>query len=148
MLSQKAKYAMRALLYLARAEPDRPVFISEIAEEQSVPKKFLELILLDLKRHGLVHSQRGKKGGYFLAKPPSQIFFGQVIRIIDGPLAQLPCASRTAYRRCDDCADERTCEIRRVLLEVRDSTARILDNTSLADVMVKGTAELVEGAGI
>ncbi|HVO01346.1 MAG TPA: Rrf2 family transcriptional regulator, partial [Candidatus Cybelea sp.] len=76
------------------------------------------------------------------------IFFGQVIRIIDGPLAQLPCASRTAYRRCDDCKDETTCEIRRVLLQVRDSTARILDNTSLADVMVAPPTELVEGAGI
>ena len=142
MLSQKAKYAMRALLYLARAELDRPVFISEIADQQSVPKKFLELILLDLKRHGLVHSQRGKKGGYLLAKPPSQIFFGQVIRIIDGPLAQLPCASRTAYRRCDDCQDEKTCEIRKVLLQVRDSTARILDNTSLSDVMTGRAPEL------
>ncbi|HVY99443.1 MAG TPA: Rrf2 family transcriptional regulator [Dongiaceae bacterium] len=148
MLSQKAKYAMRALLYLARAEPEVPVFISEIADQQSVPKKFLELILLDLKRHGLVHSQRGKKGGYLLARPPSQIFFGQVIRIIDGPLAQLPCASRTAYRRCDDCQDEKTCEIRKVLLQVRDSTARILDNTSLSDVMTGRTAELVAGAGI
>jgi Rrf2 family protein len=148
MLSQKAKYAMRALLYLAQAQPERPVFISEIADQQSVPKKFLELILLDLKRHGLVHSYRGKKGGYMLAKGADKIFFGQVIRIIDGPLAQLPCASRTAYRRCDDCSDEKSCEIRRVLLEVRDSTARILDNTSLADVMVKGQAELVEGAGI
>jgi len=148
MLSQKAKYAMRALLYLAHAEPDRPVFISEIAEQQAVPKKFLELILLDLKRHGLVHSYRGKNGGYLLAKPPETIFFGQVIRIIDGPLAQLPCASRTAYRRCDDCKDETTCEIRRVLLQVRDSTARILDNTSLADVMVAAPTELVEGAGI
>jgi len=142
MLSQKAKYAMRALLYLARAELDRPVFISEIADQQSVPKKFLELILLDLKRHGLVHSQRGKKGGYLLGKPPSQVFFGQVIRIIDGPLAQLPCASRTAYRRCDDCQDEKTCEIRKVLLQVRDSTARILDNTSLSDVMTGRAPEL------
>ena len=148
MLSQKAKYAMRALLYLAQAQPENPVFISEIADQQSVPKKFLELILLDLKRHGLVHSYRGKKGGYALAKTADKIFFGQVIRIIDGPLAQLPCASRTAYRRCDDCENEQTCEIRRVMLQVRDSTARILDNTSLADVMVKGTAELVEGAGI
>jgi Rrf2 family protein len=148
MLSQKAKYAMRALLYLAKAAPDQPVFIAEIADEQSVPKKFLELILLDLKRHGLVHSYRGKKGGYLLAKRPDQIFFGQVIRIIDGPLAQLPCASRTAYRRCDDCENEQTCEIRQVLLRVRDSTARILDNTSLADVMIGHSAELVAGAGI
>ena len=148
MLSQKAKYAMRALLYLARAELERPVFISEIADQQSVPKKFLELILLDLKRHGLVHSQRGKKGGYLLAKPPSQIFFGQVIRIIDGPLAQLPCASRTAYRRCDDCQDEKTCEIRKVLLQVRDSTARILDNTSLSDVMTGRAPELVAGSDL
>jgi Rrf2 family protein len=148
MLSQKAKYAMRALLYLAQAQPERPVFISEIADQQSVPKKFLELILLDLKRHGLVHSYRGKKGGYALAKTPDKIYFGQVIRIIDGPLAQLPCASRTAYRRCDDCENEQTCEIRGVMLQVRDSTAKILDNTSLSDVMVKGTTELVEGAGI
>jgi Rrf2 family protein len=148
MLSQKAKYAMRALLYLAQAKPEHPVFISEIADQQSVPKKFLELILLDLKRHGLVHSYRGKKGGYALAQTPDKIHFGQVIRIIDGPLAQLPCASRTAYRRCDDCENEQTCEIRKVMLQVRDSTARILDNTSLADVMVKGTAELVAGAGI
>jgi Rrf2 family protein len=139
---------MRALLYLAQAQPENPVFISEIADQQSVPKKFLELILLDLKRHGLVHSYRGKKGGYALAKAPDQIYFGQVIRIIDGPLAQLPCASRTAYRRCDDCENEQTCEIRRVMLQVRDSTAKILDNTSLADVMVKGSTELVEGAGI
>ena len=148
MLSQKAKYAMRALLYLAQAQPERPVFISEIADQQSVPKKFLELILLDLKRHGLVHSYRGKKGGYALAKTPDKIYFGQVIRIIDGPLAQLPCASRTAYRRCEDCQDEKTCEIRKVLLQVRDSTARILDNTSLSDVMTGRTAELVAGAGI
>jgi Rrf2 family protein len=139
---------MRALLYLAQAEAERPVFISEIADQQAVPKKFLELILLDLKRHGLVHSYRGKKGGYRLAKAPEKIFFGQVIRIIDGPLAQLPCASRTAYRRCDDCQDEQTCEIRQVLLRVRDSTARILDSTSLADVMTNAPAELVAGAGI
>jgi Rrf2 family protein len=148
MLSQKAKYAMRALLFLAREESDRPVFISEIAEQQAVPKKFLELILLDLKRHGLVHSYRGKKGGYALAKRPDEISFGQVIRIIDGPLAQIPCASRTAYRRCDDCADEKTCEIRRVLLQVRDSTAKILDNTSLADVLDGAGLELAAGAGI
>ena len=148
MLSQKAKYAMRALLYLAQARPEHPVFISEIADRKSVPKKFLELILLDLKRHGLVHSTRGKRGGYALAQTPDRIFFGQVIRIIDGPLAQLPCASRTAYRRCDDCEDERSCEIRRVLLEVRDSTARILDGTSLADMMAQDSSELLEDAGI
>lgn len=148
MLSQKAKYAMRALLYLARAEPEQPVLISEISERQAVPRKFLEMILLELKRHGVVHSYRGKYGGYALARRPDDIFFGQVIRLIDGPLAQLPCASKTAYRRCDDCEDEETCAIRRILGEVRDSTARILDHTSLADVMGGKVADLVQGAGI
>ena len=148
MLTRKSKYGLKALLMLAEAPERGPVPIAELAERQQISQKFLEAILLDLKRHGLVHSLRGKKGGYLLAKPAESIFFGQVIRIIDGPLAQLPCASRTAYRRCDDCQDERTCEIRRVLLRVRDSTARILDNTSLADVMVAGPGELVAGAGI
>ncbi len=147
MLSQKAKYAMRALLYLAKAEPKRPVLISEISERQVVPRKFLEMILLELKRAGVVHSYRGKHGGYALAKPPEEIFFGHIIRLIDGPLAQLPCASKTAYRRCDDCEDEETCAIRHVLQQVRDSTARILDHTSLADVLGGNVANLISGAG-
>jgi Rrf2 family protein len=135
MLSQKAKYAIRALLYLAGAESAQPIGIAEIAEAQSVPRKFLELILLEMKREGFVHSARGKKGGYALAREPQEIYLGDVVRKLDGPLAALPCASLTAYRRCRDCADEATCSIRRVFREVRDASAAILDRTSLAEML-------------
>jgi Rrf2 family protein len=148
MLSQKAKYAMRALLYLAQSEPEQPVLIGDIAEQQAVPRKFLELILLELKRNGLVRSFRGKHGGYILARQPQEIYFGHVIRLIDGPLAQLPCASKTAYRRCDDCQDEATCAIRKVLKQVREASSQILDHTSLADVMSQNAPSLDLGANI
>lgn len=134
MLSQKAKYALRALMMLADAPPQELVLVQEIAERQNVPRKFLELILLELKRHGFVFSQRGRSGGYSLARPADTITFGQVIRAMDGPLAPLPCASVTGYRRCADCADERTCAIRKVMRRVRDAMAEILDKTTLADV--------------
>ena len=113
-----------------------------------MPRKFLELILLELKRNGLVRSFRGKNGGYILAKQPGDIYFGHVIRLIDGPLAQLPCASKTAYRRCDDCQDEATCAIRKVLRQVRDASSRILDSTSLADAMNQATPKFDLGANI
>ena len=148
MLSQKAKYAMRALLYLAQAKSEEPVGIAEIAAKQAVPRKFLELILLELKRNGFVQSFRGKHGGYALAKSPEDIHFGEVIRLIDGPLAALPCASLTAYRRCVDCEDEATCVIRRILKQVRDASSSILDRTSLSDVLDGRAAELVMGDGI
>jgi len=135
LLSQKAKYALRALLMLARQPQGELVLIGDIAEEQSVPRKFLELILLDLRKHGLLFSQRGRGGGYTLARPPDAITFGQVVRIMDGPIAPLPCASITGYRRCADCKDERTCEIRRVMRDVRDAMAEILDRTTLADAV-------------
>ena len=135
MLSPKAKYALRALLMLARQPQGELVLIGDIAEEQSVPRKFLELILLDLRKHGLLFSQRGRGGGYMLARPASAITFGQVVRIMDGPIAPLPCASVTGYRRCADCKDERTCEIRRVMRDVRDAMAEILDRTTLADAV-------------
>jgi Rrf2 family protein len=135
LLSQKAKYALRALLSLARHEEGELVLVADIAEDQHLPRKFLELILLELKKHGILHSQRGKGGGYCLAKPAAQITFGQVIRIMDGPLAPLPCASITGYRRCADCGDEKTCEIRKVMRRVRDAMAEILDRTSIADAI-------------
>ncbi|WP_374310967.1 Rrf2 family transcriptional regulator [Dongia sp.] len=148
MLSQKAKYAMRALLYLAKAQSAEPVGIAEIAAKQAVPRKFLELILLELKRNGFVQSFRGKHGGYALAKAPEEIHFGEVIRLIDGPLAALPCASLTAYRRCVDCEDEATCVIRRILKQVRDASSSILDRTSLSDVLDGRAGELIMGDGI
>ena len=109
---QKAKYALRALLHLAEAPQGEAVLISEIATRHDIPKKFLEQILLDLKNHGVVQSWRGRSGGYALLKPASEISFGQVLRIIDGPLAPLPCLSRVAYRKCSDCHDESACALR------------------------------------
>jgi Rrf2 family protein len=107
--------------------------IAEIATEARVPRKFLEQILLELKKRGMLHSVRGKHGGYTLGRPPDKISFAEVIRAIDGPLALSPCVSVTAYRRCDDCVDEATCVLRKVLLAVRDSTANILETRTLSD---------------
>src|ERR1700744_2423035 len=109
MLSQKARYALRALFALSAGDASRPAQIADIAASARVPRKFLELILLDLKKRGLVHSLRGKHGGYLLGRPASEIKVADVIRAIDGPLALAPCASRNAYRRCDDCVDDTVC---------------------------------------
>lgn len=139
MISQKAKYALRALVALAKAEnPSETLFISDIAEQQCIPKKFLEQILLDLKRHGIVVSRRGKAGGYLLLKNPSEITFGQVLRIIEGPIAPLPCLSRTAYRRCEDCQGEENCEVRQVFARVAEATRAVLDTTTIADCIAPG----------
>jgi len=135
MISQKAKYALRALVALARAPEGEAIFIGDIAESQSIPKKFLEQILLDLKHHGIVMSRRGKAGGYALLKRPEEITFSQVLRIIDGPIAPLPCLSIIAYRRCADCKDEQTCEVRRVFAGVADATRAVLDKSTLADAI-------------
>jgi len=137
MLSMKAKYGLRAMLLLARKYGQGPILISDIAEKEAIPKKFLELILLELRNKGCLHSRKGKGGGYYLGKSPHEISMGEIIRILDGPLAPIPCVSLTAYRRCTDCPDERTCGIRVVMKEVRDSTAKILDGTTLADVLLR-----------
>jgi Rrf2 family protein len=133
-ISKKAKYGLRALYALARRYGAGPVMVRTLAEEEQIPKKFLELILLELKNSGIVASRQGKLGGYLLNKPPQEITLGRVIRIIDGPLAPLPCASETAYHKCEECIDEKTCGTRLVMRQVRDATALILDNTTLADV--------------
>jgi Rrf2 family protein len=135
MISQKAKYALRALIALARSDVDRPLQISEIAKLQAIPKKFLELILLDLKGAKLVVSKRGKQGGYLLERAADDITFGEVLRLIDGPIAPLPCLSQTAYRRCEDCDGESDCEIRHVFARVAESTRNILFNTTIADAL-------------
>ena len=106
MISQRAKYAFRALIALAEAPPGTSLMISEISRQQVIPKKFLEQILLELKRAGIVDSRRGRLGGYILARAPERVTFGDVLRLIDGPIALLPCLSKIAYRRCTDCADE------------------------------------------
>jgi Rrf2 family protein len=135
MISQKARYALRALVALARA--DDSMMIAEIADQQRIPRKFLEQILLDLKHHGIVASRRGRLGGYGLLMPPDQITFGRVLRIVDGPIAPLPCLSRIAYRRCADCQTETACEIRRVFAKVADSARDVLDRTTIADALVE-----------
>ena len=135
MISKKAKYGLKALLMLARVHGEDPVLIVDISKKERIPKKFLELILLELKRHGLVQSKKGKGGGYFLARNPGSITLGDVIRFLDGPIALVPCVSRTAYQKCDDCDDEATCGIRIVMKEVRDAMGLILDGTTLADVV-------------
>ena len=148
MLSQKARYALRALYALAAKPAGTPIMIAEIAAEARVPRKFLEQILLDLKRRGIVHSRRGKLGGYALAKSPDKISFADIIRTIDGPLALSPCVSVTAYRRCSDCTDEATCVTRRVLLAVRDATAGILERRTLAEALpAMGTKKSRRRAG-
>lgn len=135
MISQKAKYALRALIALARS--NGALVTAEIAQAQAIPRKFLEQILLDMKRVGLVQSRRGKFGGYALLKPAEEITFGQVLRLIDGPIAPLPCLSRIAYRRCDDCGEEESCEIRRVFARVAESARAVLDETTIADAMAE-----------
>lgn len=135
MLSHKTKYALKAALVLAKEYGQGPVLIADIARRENIPPKFLELILLELKNQGILQSKKGKGGGYFLGRPPQSISVGQIVRIVEGPLALLPCVSRTAYMRCVECRDERSCGIRIVMKDVRDATAKILDSTSLADVL-------------
>jgi Rrf2 family protein len=132
--SRKSKYGLKALLVLAREGGDGPVQVSELARREAIPKKFLEAILLELNRHGFVQSRKGKGGGYFLRRPAGDITFGEVIRVLEGPLAAVPCVSQTAYSECSECIDEVSCGVRLAMKEVRDATAAILDNTSLSDV--------------
>lgn len=140
MLTKKAKYAMKALLCLAREYGKGPVLIADLADRERIPRKFLELILLDLKGHGFVGSRKGRGGGYFLARDPSGLTLGETLRAVEGPLAPVPCVSQTAYRRCDDCRDEQTCGVRLVMKEVRDATAALLDGATLADVVARTDA--------
>lgn len=135
MLSKRAKYGLKALLALARNRDAQPTRISDLARDEHIPKKFLELILLDLKKHGLVDSRKGVGGGYVLGKPADLITMGEVVRILDGPLAPIACVSQTAYERCPDCPDEQACGVRFVMKQVRDGIADILDNTAINDVI-------------
>ncbi len=141
MLSKKAKYALIAMLALARDYGKKPVHISDLSKKEGLPKKYTELILLELKNHGFLQSKKGKGGGYWLRKPPSEISLGNIIRLIDGPLAPVPCVSVTAYEKCAECKDERSCCIRSVMKDVRNSIAQILDSTSLEDTVNRAGSE-------
>lgn len=138
MLTMKGKYGLKAMVHLAGVEPGKPELISAVAEENTISKKFLDTILNELRGAGLVRSKKGKGGGYMLAKPASEIAVGEIIRVLDGPLAPIDCASRKFYRRCADCTDQETCPVRRLMLEVRDAIAHILDDRSLAEMRAMG----------
>jgi Rrf2 family protein len=144
MLSKKAKYAIKALLALAERDQQEPMRIADLAREEQIPPKFLELILLGLKNHGMLQSRKGKGGGYLLARDPADIYLGQIVRMFDGPLAPVPCASQTAYVRCADCLNEAECGVRLAMKEVRDATAKILDGTSIALLRLKLERETAE----
>ncbi len=133
MLTQKTRYALRALLYLIEEGEGDAVQLQQIAATQKISRKFLELIMLDLKALGIVKSVRGPKGGYRLAKNPAGISFGDVIRGLEGPIALVPCASINFYKKCGDCHDEATCAIRRLFIQVRDRSLDVLNSVSLED---------------
>ena len=135
MLSKKSKYAIKALIALAEHGREEPVRIADLARAQQIPPKFLELILLELRNQGFLRSRKGKGGGYLLARDPGSIYLGQVVRMFDGPLAPVPCASQTAYVPCSDCRNEAVCGVHLAMKEVRDATARVLDGTSLAQLL-------------
>lgn len=141
MLSSKARYALRALVELAR-EPAGQITAGELALRADAPRKFLEAILLELARRRIVVSRRGKFGGYSLARAPESISFAEVIRVVDGPLALAPCVSRLSFRKCDDCPDLATCSLREALLRARDATAEVLEGYSLAEAATGKGGEL------
>lgn len=132
MLTQKSRYALRSLLYLVEEGGGAPVQLARIADTQKIPPKYLELIMLDLKKAGIVRSTRGPRGGYVLTQAPGAISFGAIVRALEGPIALVSCASENFYAPCGDCHDEASCAIRRAFAIVRDETTRILDGISLA----------------
>lgn len=144
MLSKKTKYAINALVYLAKVESKTPVLISEIAESEHIPQKFLEAILLDLKNAGILNSKKGKGGGYYLIKPPELVNIADIMRLFDGAIAYLPCVSFKYYEKCEECKDEETCGIRDLFSEVRTKTVSLLKENSLADI-IKREKSLKDG---
>jgi Rrf2 family protein len=142
MLSQRAKYALKAMIALAGDRGLKPLSVTDIAKRANVPRAFLEQILSDLKRRNLLISTRGARGGFRLARLPQDVSFADIIRHIDGPLALAPCASRTAYRPCPECGDVKSCTLRKTLVKARDATAQVLEHTSLADALGRKRAAL------
>lgn len=137
MLNKKTKYAFHALTYLGKQNDNKPVLISEIATQTTVPKKFLENILLELKKSGFLSSKMGKGGGYYLLKKPNQIQLADVIRLFYGPIALLPCVSLNYYEPCDECENEKQCGMNKIFKDVRDETLKILQNKTIQDIIDK-----------
>ena len=144
MLTKKGKYGLKALVHLSRMPPGELAFVGDIAAKNNIPKKFLDAILGELRNAGFVQSRKGKDGGYRLAKLPSDIKIGHVVRVLDGPLAPISCASRSQYQRCEDC-DEATCQVRHMMLEVRHAVAELLDNRSLAAMRDAANDDIATG---
>ena len=134
MLSKKTKYGIKALTFLARQKDQTPVLIADIARSENISIKFLESILLLLRNSGFLGAKKGKGGGYYLIKDPKEISMAKVYRILEGPIALLPCASHNFYEKCDDCENESTCAAKRLMTEIRDNTLKVLENNSLADI--------------
>lgn len=135
MISKKTKYGLKALTYLARQEHNTPVQIEVISKSENISQKFLESILLTLRKNGFLGSKKGKGGGYYLLKKPEDIKMSSIMRILEGPIAMVPCVSLNFYEKCDDCPDENACAVHNLMIEVRDSTLNIFNNRSLADLI-------------
>jgi Rrf2 family protein len=147
VLTNKGKYGLKAIIHLARLEAGETAQVADIAQQNNISKKFLDAILLDLRNAGMLRSKKGPGGGYALAKPARTIKVGAVVRALDGPLAPIGCASRSAFRACDDCGDIDLCAVRSVMREVRDSMAAVLDNRSIADLAKRPSAKPSRKAG-
>lgn len=138
MLSKKSKYAIKALIALAKQNRNGlPMRIVEISEQENIPKKFLESILLELRNHAILGSKMGINGGYYLLKNPNEIYLSDIIRLTDGPIALIPCASLNFYEKCEDCKDETVCGLRKVMTELRNASLSILSHNSIADIINK-----------
>lgn len=137
MLSKKTKYAIHALSFLAKKDNKTPQLISKISEETHTPRKFLEAILLDLKKNGILGSKMGKGGGYYLIKNPQEIKLSTILRLFDGPIAYVPCASLNYYEKCDECDEEQNCGLHHIMVDVRDETLKLLENKSIQDILDK-----------
>ena len=134
MLSKKTKYGLKALTFIARSTSSEPVQVGEIAKGEQIPQKFLESILLVLRKAGILGSKKGKHGGYYLRKDPSEILMTEVMRVLEGPIAMVPCVSLNFYEKCDDCPDEAACSVHKLMIQVRDSTLEVFKNTTLKDL--------------
>jgi Rrf2 family protein len=135
MLSKKTKYGLKALTFIARRTDNKPVSIATIAKSENISQKFLESILLTLRKGGLLGSKKGKGGGYYLLKSPKEINMSSVLRILEGPIAMVSCVSLNFYEKCDDCPDENACSVFKLMKEIRDSNLKIYNNKSLSDLI-------------
>jgi len=134
MLSKKTKYGIKALAYIARKRDRKPVQASEISESENISQKFLESILLELRKSGFLGSKKGKGGGYYLIKEPVDIRMTAVIRVLEGPIAMVPCVSLNYYEKCDDCPDENSCSVHKLMIQVRDASLQVLGENTLKDI--------------